>query len=92
MLKICSKKKKKSSVDMCCADPSLACKKGNFSLFSFTKTEQVMFGTLLMPNPYPIGPVGAGKVVGGGLDNIIHSKQVRIKREIKMILKLNSSL
>lgn len=48
--------------------------------------------SVLMPNPYPIGPVGAGKVVGGGPNNIIHSKQVRLKREIKMFLKLNLSL
>ena len=55
-------KQKKTSLDMCCADPNPACKKGNLSLFPFNKTEQVMFSTLLMPKPFPTGPVGEGKV------------------------------
>ncbi len=79
-------------IRMCCADQSSACKKGNFLLFSFNKTGQVMFSNLLMTNPSPIEPVEAGKEVEGGPNNIIHSKQVRIKREIEMFLKLNLSL
>lgn len=55
-----------------------------------------MLSTLLMPDACSIGPVGAGKVVGGGPSNIIHSKQgsedLRIKRKIEMFLKLNLSL
>ncbi len=51
-----------------------------------------MFSNLLMPNPSPIEPVEAGKEVECGPNNIIHSKQERIKREIEMFLKLNLSL
>lgn len=47
---------------------------------------------MLMPDTCSIGPVGAGKVVGGGPSNIIHNKQLRIKRKIEMLLKLNLSL
>ena len=61
-LKRNNEKKERNRVDMCCTDPIPACKEGNFQLFSFNNTEQVMFSIQLLPNLYPIGPVGTGKV------------------------------